>query len=81
VYYQSTDVPKNQFYYLSRYGTRKGENAIYVHELDRDKPKPIKAPARLQQEFESVEDIGIRNVMYHGKVLRPLQFFACRNLK
>jgi 4-amino-4-deoxy-L-arabinose transferase-like glycosyltransferase len=81
VYYQSTDVPKNQFYYLSGYGFRKGENAIYVHELDRNKPKPIKAPARLQQEFESVEYIGIRNVMYHGQVLRPLQFFACRNLK
>lgn len=81
VYFQSSAVPKNQFYYLPGYSNRKGENAIYVHELDRDKPKPIPPPARLKAEFESVEEIGVRNVMYHGRVMRPLQFFACRNLK
>jgi len=84
VYFQSSEFPRNQYYYLPGYSSRKGQNAIYIHELARDKPKPISPPARLKElkaEFESVEEIGVRNVMYHGRVLRPLQFFACRNLK
>jgi len=81
VYYKSTSVPKNQFFYWPGYGGRKGENAVYVRELDRKDPKPRPAPQSLVEEFESVTDMGVRNVLYHGQLLRPLQFFACRNLK
>jgi membrane-associated phospholipid phosphatase len=82
VYYQTSSVPENQFYFWPGYLDRKGENAIYVRELDRDNPSPFAAPQRLQQEFESVTDLGITNVMYHESfLLRPLQLFACRGVR
>lgn len=80
-YYQSSEVPENQFYFWPGYTDRKGENAIYVTELDRDDPVPEKPPIRLQSEFDSITDLGVRNVMYEGRLVRPLQFFACRGLK
>ena len=82
VYYQTTSVPENQFYFWPGYTERKGENAIYVRQLDRDNPSPFPAPSRLQQEFESVTDLGVTNVLYHGKfLLRPFQLFACRGVR
>jgi membrane-associated phospholipid phosphatase len=81
VYFRSSPTPKNQFYFWPGYNIRKGENAVFVRELDRKVPDPKPAPQSLVDEFESVTDMGVRNVMYHGQLLRPLQFFACRNLK
>jgi hypothetical protein len=81
VYVRSSPTPKNQFFFWPGYNLRKGENAVFVQELDRKKPDPKPAPKSLVDEFESVSDLGVRNVMYHGQLLRPLQFFACRNLK
>ena len=34
VYYQSSRHPDNQFYYWPGYTDRKGQNAVYVKELD-----------------------------------------------
>lgn len=81
VYCRSTPIPKNQFFFWPGYNMRKGENAVFVLELDRSLPSPKPAPKSLQDEFESVTNMGVRNVLYHGQLLRPLQFFACRNLK
>lgn len=82
VYYQTSASPENQFYFWPGYTERKGENAIYVRELDRDKLVPGAAPERLQQQFESVTDLGVTNVLYRGQfLLRPLQLFACRGLR
>jgi hypothetical protein len=82
VYYQTTPTPENQFFFWPGYTARKGENAIYVRELDRDNPSPFAAPERLQQEFESVTDLGVTNIMYHDEfLLRPFQLFACRGLR
>ena len=82
VYCRSTERPENQFYFWPSYNRRRGENAIFVQELSREDPRPQPPPARLLEEFESVTDIGITNVMYHGEfVLRPLQLFACRGVK
>ncbi|MGH7967854.1 MAG: ArnT family glycosyltransferase, partial [Limisphaerales bacterium] len=82
VYCRSSDVPENQFYFWPGYESRKGENAIFVIELARANPQPGPPPERLKNEFESVSDMGVSNVLYHGQyLLRPLQFFACRGLK
>jgi hypothetical protein len=81
VYAQSSAAPENQFYFWPGYGDRKGENAIFVRQLPRSDPQPQPIPPRLQSEFESVTDLGIRNVYYHGEVCRPLQIIACRGLK
>jgi membrane-associated phospholipid phosphatase len=81
VKYQSSARPRNQFYFWPGYNERKGENAIFIHELNRDQPKLILPPADLLREFESVQELGVRTVLYHGRVLRPFQVFACRGLR
>jgi 4-amino-4-deoxy-L-arabinose transferase-like glycosyltransferase/membrane-associated phospholipid phosphatase len=81
VYYQHSDFPRNQFYFWPGYTNRPGENAIFVHELDRVDPKPIAAPEFLQGEFKTVTDLGAREVVYRGQIIRRLQFFACHYLK
>jgi membrane-associated phospholipid phosphatase len=82
VFYKTTSAPDNQFYFWPGYTERKGENAIFVRELDRDHPAPFSPPERLQLEFESVTDLGVTNVMYHDEfLLRPLQLFACRAVR
>lgn len=82
VYCRSSDVPENQFYFWPGYGERKGQNAIYVRELNRYDPTPVEPSDRLKSEFESVTSLGVTNVLYHNQfLLRPLQIFACRGVK
>lgn len=77
VYYQSTEHPVNQFYFWPGYETRKGQNAIYVRRARRVQD----VPERLRKEFESVTDLGIREIRYRGRVFHRYQLYACRNLK
>ena len=44
-------------------------------------PSPATVPREVQQEFESVTDLGVREIKVHGQVLRRVQLFACRNLR
>jgi membrane-associated phospholipid phosphatase len=81
VFSPTSPTPKNQLFFWPGYTGRKGENAVYVQELDRDRPNPQPPPPALEAEFESISDMGVRNVLYHGKLLRPLQCFACRGLR
>jgi len=82
VYFRSSPVPVNQFFFWPGYRSRKGENAIFVRELSRANSNPPPPPQQLFAEFESVTDLGVRNVLYHDRfLLRPLQFFACRGLR
>jgi len=81
VYFQSKAAPDTQFYFWPGYSERKGQNAIFVRELSRSNPEPKPPPPRLEKEFESVTEMGVRDVLYHGRLCRPLQIFACRGLK
>jgi 4-amino-4-deoxy-L-arabinose transferase-like glycosyltransferase/membrane-associated phospholipid phosphatase len=82
VYCRSADHPENQFYFFPGYSPRKGDNAIYVRELNRSDPKVHPPPPRLLSEFESVSILGVSNVFYRDKfLLRPMVFYACRGLK
>lgn len=81
VYCRSSAFPENQFFYWPGYENRKGQNALYVVELNRDDPAPLPPPARLLTEFESVTSLGVTNILYHDQfLLRPLQLFACHGL-
>ena len=76
-YFRTTSHPENQFYFWPGYrGQRRGQNAIFV--LETDAPQP--PPPVLAQEFDSVTDLGLRDIKYEDRVLRRLQLFACRNL-
>jgi membrane-associated phospholipid phosphatase len=81
VFYRHSPVPDTQFYFWPGYENRKGQNAIYVRELDRDRKSDPPEPPFLAKEFDSVTLLGVSNVLYHGRVLWPLQLYACRGLR
>jgi len=76
-FYESTPRPVNQFYFWPGYKNRFGQNAIYVQRANRPKPPP----KHIEAEFETVTDLGFREVRRNGQVLHRFRLFACRNLK
>ena len=76
VYYQSSETPENQFYFWPGYQSHVGENAIYVRE---EKPTEPISP-RLEKEFDSITDLGVREIEYRARIFRTLHLYACRNL-
>ena len=46
VFYRTDSRAVNQFYFWPGYEDRKGQNAIFVRELDRDKPRPSPVPPK-----------------------------------
>jgi 4-amino-4-deoxy-L-arabinose transferase-like glycosyltransferase/membrane-associated phospholipid phosphatase len=81
VYFLHADTPQNQFYFWPGYEDRKGQNAIYVSELDFLNGKPESPPRELVDEFESVTDLGEFKIMKDGRVVRRLQIYECRGLR
>jgi 4-amino-4-deoxy-L-arabinose transferase-like glycosyltransferase len=78
VYYRSSGHAHNQFFFWDKYrDQRAGQNAIYVHETERCRPPP----PQVQEEFETIESLGLRSIMYRGREFRQIELFACRNLK
>jgi len=55
----------------------RGETQLYVNA-----PPPLElVPVEVSREFESVQDLGVRDIKYEGRILRRVQLFACRNLR
>lgn len=77
VYFLSSDRPVNQFYFWPGYGSRTGQNAVFVQQRRLGGPPP----ERLKLEFASVTDLGIVPVKYRGRVFHELQLFECRDLR
>ena len=77
VYFRTTSRPVNQYFFWPGYQNRKGQNAIYVELNRRRQP----APASILKEFESVTDLGLREITERGRVIRTVQVFECRNLR
>jgi len=86
VYYQETDKPENQFFFLPnyRYSSRKGDNAIYLDELERPQkesdppPQPKPTPPELLKQFASVKSLGVFNAGYKGRPIWWFQMWECR---
>lgn len=78
VFFRSSNVPLNQFYFWPGYRDRKGWNAVFVQQVKEEAQAP---PASIVEEFESVTDLGVRELAYRGRVLHRVQLFACRKLK
>jgi hypothetical protein len=77
VYHLRMAKPGNQFYFWPGYQNRSGQNAIYIEEND----SPSPAPLTLLQDFESIENLGMRDAYYNGQVYRRYQLYFCRGLK
>jgi membrane-associated phospholipid phosphatase len=105
VYPLDSDKPANQFFFWDEYNYRKhrrGDNAIYVTEVDyyklehgwlwkwlhhqplsyRDIPPLDPPPKRLTSEFESVTNLGVREIKINdGRIFHRIQIFGCYHLK
>jgi len=77
IFFRSSDVPLNQFYFWPGYRDRKGQNALFVQQVK----EPHEPPPSLVAEFEAVTDLGVREVLYGGRVFHRIQLFACRRLQ
>jgi hypothetical protein len=81
VYFLSSKIPRNQFYFWPGYKNRKGQNAIYVQELDFKSRNIEAAPPELVEEFESVTNLCEVEVTVHGQPIRRIQLMECHNLR
>jgi len=75
VFCRSSERPQNQFYFWPGYRDRKGQNALFVQQCS----APKDPPAEILNEFASVTDLGMRDVLYRGRVFHRIQLFACRD--
>ena len=46
-----------------------------------DPPERDPVPPEVLAEFDSVSDLGVRDIVYRGQIVRRIQLFACRNLR
>jgi len=102
VYFKATDAPENQFYYWPSYLDRKGQNALFVRQVDPpalrpdwvsrwwrhdpdllilDKPQARPPPGEIQRQFESFTDLGFRDIVADGNIVRRVQLIECHHLR
>jgi hypothetical protein len=84
VYFLSSDRPRNQFYFWPEYqyrNHRRGQNAIFVEEIDLKNPGRTFYRELLQLEFGMVQDLGIWDAYYETRVFRRVRLYTCRDLK
>ncbi|HEX4121695.1 MAG TPA: glycosyltransferase family 39 protein [Verrucomicrobiae bacterium] len=102
VFYKATKRADNQFYFWPNYLDRKGENALFVRQVDPpalrpdwlrrwwnhdenllvlDTPKAEPPPAEIQRQFESFTDLGFRNIVANGNIVRRVQLIECHHLR
>ncbi len=87
IYFQETPQPENQFFFLPnyRYAQRKGDNAIFLDELDRPArddgppPAPKPTPPELLARFASVRSLGVFSAGYKGQPIWWFQMWECRD--
>jgi hypothetical protein len=81
VYFRTSKTPENQFFFWPGYTGRKGENALYVSELDFSDPKPQPPPTQITAGFTSVTDLGTFTIRDNSQPVRYLQIHECRDLR
>jgi hypothetical protein len=69
--------PASPFDLWPGYRGRSGESAVFVREAERAGP----VPAALLEEFESLNDLGVREVALRGGAVRRIQLVECRGLR
>jgi len=75
VYVVATEKARNQFYFWPNYLSRQGQNALFVARAKMDLPVDLKA------QFESIEYLGERSLLYRGREMSSVHLYMCRNLK
>lgn len=102
VFFEATAQPENQFYFWPAYLDRKGQNALFVRQVDPpalrpdwlsrwwrhdenilmlDNPPARPPPPEIQRQFESFTDLGFRNIVADGNIVRRVQLIECHHLR
>ncbi len=82
VFPRYTATPKNQFYFWPEYRyweTRRGHDALYVAYEDGEGQREV--PVEVASQFESAEDLGVRQVVERGLVLHTLRLHRLHQVK
>jgi len=101
VYFYATPHPRNQFFFWPNYLQRRGQNALFVREIDTPALRKdwfsrwwhqdsdiflpnLKQggppPAEVRAQFDSFTNLGVRDVVYDGAIVRRVQLIQCRHL-
>lgn len=75
IYVDEANLPKFRKGWFTKWLAR--SNDLY----ETNAPVKAKVPKEVLEEFESVTDLGTRDIVVRGQVLRRVQLFACRNLR
>jgi hypothetical protein len=75
IFFRESGAPKLKPGWFGPWWRR--EDDLYVTE----KPPLDPPPPEITKQFESVKNLGFRDVVYKGKVLRRVEVYACRNLR
>jgi hypothetical protein len=75
LFVREIEKPRFRPDWFSRWWSRKGD--LYENALPPTRP----LPPEVRQEFESITDLGIRDVVVDGNIVRRVQFFECRDLR
>jgi membrane-associated phospholipid phosphatase len=102
VYFVATPDPQNQFYFWPNYLDRKGQDALFVRQVDPprlrpdwlgrwwrhdpnililDNPPAQPPPVEIQRQFESFTNLGFRNIVADGNIVRRVQLIECHHLR
>ena len=83
VYYLSSTNAENQYYFWPSYkdDDRKGQNAIFVQDLELRTDKQYPPRRRLLQDFESITILDPILVKHDGHPMRRLLIIECRGLR
>ncbi len=81
VYYETSQIPENQFFFWPGYENRKGENAIYISEVKLLGTNTVPAPKELSREFESLTNVGSVMATVDGRPMHRIQIVECRWLR
>jgi membrane-associated phospholipid phosphatase len=75
LFVREIEKPRFRPGWLSRWWNQGGD----LYENDVPPPRPL--PPEVRQEFESISDLGVKDVVADGNIVRRVQLFECRNLR
>ena len=75
LFVREIEKPRLRPDWFSRWWDQEGE--LYLHDVPQTRP----LPPEIQREFHSTKDLGIRDVVADGNVVRRIQLYECLGLR
>lgn len=75
IFVREIEKPRFRPGWFSRWWNQ--ESDLYIN----DPPETHPVPAEVRQEFESIKDLGVKDVVADGNIVRRIQLFQCQKLR